>query len=440
MKLSGWAKYPEIDSKVSTPYKTEDIIKLVKKGNVIARGNGRSYGDSAISLENTIHMKNFNKIISFDSKTGQLIAESGVLLKDILKISIPKGWFPFVTPGSKFVTIGGMIAADVHGKNHHKEGSFSNYVDWIEIIDNQGTKRRCSSTENPDLFTWTNGGMGLTGIILCAAIRLRPITTGWIKQKTLIAKNIDEAIDIFENSLDSTYSVGWIDCLQKGKNIGRSVIMLGEHANKNDMPEKKLGSIFEIPIKKKRTMLVNFPNWFLNKWSNKLFNNLYYWYNKRQPRDKLIDWDSFFYPLDSILGWNKIYGRKGFAQFQCVIPQNESRKGLRALLEKIESENLGSFLAVIKRFGEQESKFSFPMKGYTLALDFPINDKALKLMNDLDIITLKYNGRFYLAKDSRMSKETFYKSDKRSEIFRLFRKKQNTDNIFNSAQSTRLGL
>jgi len=440
MKLSGWGKYPKIDSKISSPSNVEELIKLVKKGNAIARGNGRAYGDSAISLENTIHMKNFNKIISFESSSGKLIVESGVLLKDILENYIPKGWFPFVTPGSKFVTVGGMIAANVHGKNHHKEGSFSDYVDWIELLDKSGNIIRSSRDENSEIFDWTNGGMGLTGIIIRASIRLRPIESAWIKQKTLVANNLDEAFDIFENSLDSTYSVGWIDCLQREKNIGRSIIMLGEHASIKDLPEKKSIFPFKIPIKKRRRIKINFPSWILNRWSNKIFNSFYFWYNKNQEKNKIIDWDSFFYPLDSILEWNKIYGRKGFAQFQCVIPYENSKKALREILEKIENSKIGSFLAVIKRFGEQKSKFSFPMKGYTLALDFPVNNKTLELMNDLDKITIKYYGRLYLAKDSRMSKETLYKTDKRSESFQLFRKKQVSSNIFTSAQSKRLGL
>ena len=440
MKLSGWGKYPKIDSKISSPNDVEELIKLVKKGNAIARGNGRAYGDSAISLENTIHMKKFNKIISFESSSGKLIVESGVLLKDILENYIPKGWFPFVTPGSKFVTVGGMIAANVHGKNHHKEGSFSDYVDWIELLDKSGNIIRCSKDENSEIFDWTNGGMGLTGIILRAAIRLRPIETSWIKQKTLIANNLDEVIEIFENSLESTYSVAWIDCFKKGNDIGRSVVLLGEHAKINEISEKKTSKPYEIPIKKNKKIIFNLPSWILNKWSNKLFNNLYFLYNKIKNRENLVDWDSFFYPLDSILDWNKIYGKKGFAQFQCVIPFDQSRTGLKELLTKINDSGLGSFLAVIKRFGEQDGKISFPMKGYTLALDFKINEKTLNLMDELDNITIKYNGRFYLAKDSRMSKKIFKKSDKRSENYLDYRKKLGADENFSSAQSTRLGL
>ena len=440
MKISGWAKYPIIDSKISIPKEKEDLINLIKKGSSIARGNGRSYGDSSININNTIKMKNFNKIISFNEKNGQLIVESGVTLKNILEKYIPLGWFPFVTPGSKYVTIGGMIAADVHGKNHHKEGGLSNYVDWIDLIDHKGNLQRCSRNEKPDLFSYTNGGMGLTGIILRAAIRLRPIETGWIKQKTLIANNLDEVMEIFENSLESTYSVAWIDCFKKQNDIGRSVVLLGEHAKINEISEKKKFKPYDIPIKKNKKIFFNLPSWILNKWSNKIFNNLYFHYNKIKNRENLVDWDSFFYPLDSILDWNKIYGKKGFAQFQCVIPYDQSRAGLKELLTKIDDSGLGSFLAVIKRFGDQDGKISFPMKGYTLALDFKINEKTLNLMDELDNITIKYNGRFYLAKDSRMSKKIFKKSDKRSESYLDYRKKLGAEENFSSAQSTRLGL
>lgn len=440
MRLSGWGRYPVLNTNVATPRDIEEIRQLLKNDSGIARGNGRAYGDSAVSNVNTIHMKHFNKMISFDPKNGILVAEAGVLLSDVIQAFLSRGWFPYVTPGTKFVTLGGMVAADVHGKNHHKEGTFGNYVKWIEVLTSDGEVKRCSRKENPELFEWTLGGMGLTGIILSVAFRLRPVSSAWIEQRTLAADNITHAINLFEELHDATYSVAWIDCLQTGVALGRSLIITGEHAEDHLIPSKYLDKRWQIPSKRKIEVPDVFPNWFLNRYSVKLLNSLYYWRAKRRSEPQIIDYDSFFYPLDTILGWNKGYGQKGFAQFQCVFSLKQAEQALTALLEAVSAKGEGSFLAVLKRFGPQKSKFSFPMEGYTLALDFPINDNSLALMRELDDITLQYNGRMYLAKDSRMSRDVFEKSETRADEFRKYRKGAFAAETFNSAQSDRLGL
>ena len=440
MKLAGWGRYPVLDAKMSRPRDVSEVIEAATSGKAIARGNGRSYGDSAISPSNTIQMMHFNRMLSFDDASGQLVAEAGVLLADVIDAFLPRGWFPYVTPGTKFVTLGGMVAADVHGKNHHKDGSFGNFVDWVEIVDAKGKVRRCSPTRNAALFSWTVGGMGLTGVILRVAIRLRPVTSAWIKQRTLIAENMDQAIDLFESSQDATYSVAWIDCLQDGPNFGRSLVMLGEHADASEVTGKYRTQPLETPQKRKKTVPLNFPGWALNRFSVRAFNGLYYWNGTRQPQNQLVDWDSYFYPLDAILGWNKIYGRRGFAQFQCVIPLAQAKEGLTDLLSAISQAGAGSFLTVLKRFGAQDSKFSFPMEGYTLAIDFPVNAGTLALMQELDHITLAHGGRFYLAKDSRMSREVFERSDERVKEYRKYLKIDAETPRFRSAQSDRLGL
>ena len=410
------------------------------KGNAIARGNGRAYGDSAVSAQNTIHTKHFNRMLAFDQEQGQLVAEAGVLLADVIDTFLPRGWFPHVTPGTKFVTLGGMIAADVHGKNHHKDASFGSCVDWIDVLTAKGTIERCSPTENTELFEWTLGGMGLTGVVLRAAIRLRPVRSAWIEQRTLVADNIKHTIALFESSLDATYSVAWIDCLQKGDALGRSLVMLGEHADAAALPPEHQKNPLQIAPKRKLSIPLDFPGFTLNSLSVRAFNALYYWNGKRKPEHQLVDWDSYFYPLDAILGWNKIYGRRGFAQFQCVLPLEHAEQGLSELLETIADAGAGSFLAVLKRLGAQRSKFSFPMEGYTLALDFPLNTKTLALMDALDRITLKHNGRFYLAKDSRMSREVFSQSENRAEAFSRFRQDEGAAGAYRSEQSERLGL
>ena len=440
MTLSGWGRYPRIDAKLNVPRSEEDLRALVLRGHAIARGNGRAYGDSALSAQNTVHMRHFNRMLSFDAEQGQLVAEAGVLLADVIDAFLLHGWFPYVTPGTKFVTLGGMIAADVHGKNHHKDGSFGSYLDWIDVLVSDGSVQRCSRSENTELFEWTVGGMGLTGIVLRAAIRLRPVTSAWIEQRTLVAENISHAIELFEQSYDATYSVAWIDCLQQGKSMGRSLVMLGEHADGVAVPSQYRKTPLHISPKRKLSIPVEFPSWSLNSLSVRAFNALYYWNGQRKRGQQLVDWDSYFYPLDAILGWNKIYGRRGFAQFQCVLPLQSADEGLRALLSAIASAGAGSFLAVLKRFGTQNSRFSFPMEGYTLALDFPVNNKTLALMERLDSITVEHGGRFYLAKDSRMSRNVFQQSEPRAQDYLSFRQAQMATQAFASAQSQRLGL
>ena len=440
MKLKGWGGYPEQDASIKTPKEIKEILEIISQGNLIARGNGRSYGDSSINRKNTVSMKNFNKIIFFNDSNGELIAEAGVMLEDVIKTFLPNGWFPFVTPGSKFVTLGGMFASDVHGKNHHKEGNFSKYVNWIEIISEDGNVKKCSRTENSELFYWSIGGMGLTGIITKISITLRKVETSWIKQKIMVASNLDEAIDMFETNMKYTYSVAWIDCIAKKTGNGRSLIYLGEHAKLSDLDKKKIKSPLKIKKKLKIPIPFYLPNWLMSENLIGIFNDIFYFLGKNKKTTSLIDWDSFFYPLDSIDNWNKIYGKKGFMQFQCVLPINQSRQGLNAIIDCLSKYKTSSFLSVLKRFGKDESNFSFPMEGYTLALDFPVNNKTLKLADELDKITLRHEGRFYLAKDSRMSSETFKQSDQRIEKFIYFRKKKNLIKIFNSSQSNRLKI
>ena len=440
MKLAGWGQYPIVEAEVVAPHSVEELLERIQLGHAIARGNGRAYGDSAISSSNTIEMKNFNRMLAFDPITGQLVAQAGVLLADVIETFLPKGWFPSVTPGTKFVTIGGMVAADVHGKNHHKHDSFGNFVDWIDLITADGKVNRCSPEQDPELFNWTIGGMGLTGIVLTIAFRLTPISTSLIKQKTIPASNVVHAIEIFESMLDVTYSVAWIDCLSRGKNLGRSLVMVGEHAEIADLSEGLKSNPLQSPKKNKITVPFYFPSFALNGLTVRLFNFLYYWIGKRRAKSSLMNWDTYFYPLDSILGWNKIYGRSGFAQFQCVIPLLHASIGIKELLQAISDANAGSFLAVLKRFGEQDSRFSFPMAGYTLALDFPITQKNLTLMSELDMITIKYGGRFYLAKDCRMTASTFKQSEPRLAQFKNFQLQRETNQGLYSEQAKRLDL
>jgi FAD/FMN-containing dehydrogenase len=440
MKLSGWGRFPIADCAISFPSDEVAVRRLVAGGNGIARGNGRAYGDSALNRDLTIGMSRFNRMIAFDAEAGVLTVEAGVILGDIIEAFLPRGWFPSVTPGTKFVSVGGMIAADVHGKNHHKHGSFGAFVEWIDLMVADGRVVRCSRTDNPDLFAATVGGMGLTGVILRAAIRLTPVESAWIRQLTIPASSLDEAMAVFERSADWTYSVAWIDCLARGRDLGRSLIMLGEHASQADLDARRRLAPYDVAAKRKRRIPIDIPNFVLNRLSVSAFNAAYYATGRSRAGRSLVDWDSYFYPLDSVLEWNRIYGRRGFAQYQCVLPLASSRDGMAELLKAISASGQGSFLAVLKRMGPQNSLFSFPMEGYTLALDFPVSAANLALMDRLDAITIAHGGRFYLAKDSRMSADVLEKADARVAAFRAAREADGAIDRFTSLQSQRLRL
>lgn len=440
VELSGWGRYPRRPSSIATPRDASELPALLGQGGVVARGNGRAYGDSAIGAAATLDMRRMNRLIAFDEETGQLVAEAGTLIADIIATFLTRGWFPFVTPGTKFVSLGGAIAADVHGKNHHIDGSFGAFVDWVEVMGAKGEVMRASREENPDLFAWTVGGMGLTGVILRAAIRLRRVESAWITQESVLAPSLRDAMDSFEAADDAPYSVAWIDCLASGASLGRSLVMTGEHVRAADLPRQHQGHPFRTPAKRRVTMPCDAPAFALNRFSVRAFNALYWKRASRGPRKALVDWDSYFYPLDAILGWNRIYGRRGFVQFQCALPLESSEAGLTALLAETAATGQGSFLAVLKRFGDQHSRFSFPMAGYTLALDFPATAKTLTLLDRLDAITVDHGGRFYLAKDARLSAAVLHRADPRATTFQDMRRASGLDRSFASAQSERLLL
>ena len=440
MKVSGWGKFPSINTKVVTPNTEEALVRELESSKVIARGNGRAYGDSALNDKKIIIMNRFNHLISFDEKSGVLVAESGVLLADIIKTFLPRGWFPKVSPGTKFVTIGGMIASDIHGKNHHCDGCMHNTVEWFDLLVADGKVLRCSNGTNSRLFKWTFGAMGLTGIVLRAAIILQKVETGWIKERTITTKNLKQTMDLFELADGSKYSVAWVDCLAKGNHLGRAVVSMGEHARLTDLTYKEKRYCFGRRSTNSIALNFDLPNFLINRLSLTIFNKLYYWWCSKTKGSRLVNWNSFFYPLDAILGWNRIYGRRGFIQFQCVIPNNNAALGLETLLKEIRTNGSGSFLTVLKRFGTDSGVFSFPLAGFTLAVDLPVTKANLNLVKKLDLITLKYGGRFYLAKDARMHKDTFRASDTRVEKFLSVRDEDEANKKFVSLQSERLSI
>lgn len=440
MMLSGWGRFPRQACAVARPRDEDELRALVARGGAIARGNGRSYGDSAMSQANTVDMTAFDRMIAFDPQSGQLVVEAGVLLADVITSFLPRGWFPAVVPGTKHVTIGGMVAADVHGKNHHGEGSFGNFVDWLDVMGADGIVRRASRDAKPELFAWTIGSMGLGGVVLRVAFRLRPVETALVRQTTIPCPDLNAAIDSIEAHQCATYSVAWIDCLASGAALGRSLVMLGEHAARAELPVGDRHHALNVAARRQLPFPVDPPASLVNGLSVRAFNALYFRVHSRKAPTRLVDWDGFFFPLDAVRDWNRLYGRKGFAQFQCALPLAAARTGLRQLLEVISAAGSGSFLAVLKRFAPQESRFSFPMEGFTLALDFPATARSLALMSRLDDIVLAHGGRFYLAKDSRMTAATLAASDDRVVAFRRMRQESGNAAAFASAQSERLEL
>ena len=401
-KITNWGNFPVVEKEI----KSEDSLQKIKDfvlshKEVIARGNGRCYGDASLG-ENIFSTKRLNKFIGFDKIEGVLECEAGVLLSDILEISVAQGYFLNVTPGTKFVSVGGAIASDVHGKNHHSEGCFSEYVLEFKLMKENAEVITCSREENTEDFWATVGGMGLTGIILSAKIKLKNIETAYIRQESIKADNLDEIFQLFEESEGWLYNVAWIDCLQKGENIGRSILMRGYHALREELPPKLHKNPLKNPRKIMPTIPFYFPSWVLNSFTIKIFNWLYYNKQTKKSVEGFVHYEPFFYPLDVINEWNKIYGKKGFIQYQMVIPKEKGKEGMRKILETIADSGNGSFLAVLKLFGKNNPKAynSFPMEGYTLALDFKVNDKLKYLVEELDKIVEEFGGRIYLTKDS----------------------------------------
>jgi len=431
--LSGWGRYPRVECRTAWAGFAEDTRRIVtREPSLIARGRGRAYGDAALNPDMTLLTERRDRVLAFDPITGRVTCEAGMTLGDLVATFLPRGWFPPVTPGTKFVTVGGAIAVDAHGKNHHVTGTFGRHVEALDLMLSDGRIVTCSSAENAALFDATRGGMGLTGIILSATFRLVPVETPWIRQETLRLANLEETMAAFEASAGWTHSVAWIDCLSGGDALGRSLLYRGEHARRDELPAA-LGS-----PRSRRPLTVPpvFPGWALNRLSVSAFNAAYY--RLGRPGVAFVDCDTFFYPLDSLDRWNRIYGPAGFTQYQCVLPKSAGAEGTRRLLTMIARAGSGSFLAVLKLFGDfPGGPLSFPMEGYTLALDFPMRSGTLSLLRELDAVVADHGGRIYLAKDVRATPEVIERGYPRLDRFHEIRRDATR---FQSLLSRRLKL
>lgn len=406
--IANWGLYPVKNIEFISYASPADFIQESKisglPDNLIAVGNNRCYGDANMSSI-AIETKNWTTIINYNSVDGIIQCESGCTLDQILKTIIPTGYFLPVSPGTKFITVGGALASDIHGKNHHIDGVFSDHVLSFGIVTHDGNYHIVNKENS--LFERTAGGMGLTGIITEITFKLKKISNSEINQTAIRARNLEHIFQLFEDNKNTTYSVAWIDCLAKGNSIGKSVLLLGEH---NTKPGKKLiihkNPWLNVPL--------FFPKWFLNSYFIKLFNLLYY-HKPSSSGHSTLHYDSYFYPLDKINHWNRIYGKNGFVQWQCVIPKEKSFDGIKEILTILSENKIGSFLAVLKLFGKSHENriLHFPMEGYTLALDIKINNSIWPILDQLDTIVSNSGGKIYLTKDARMNKVNFsqqYKS------------------------------
>jgi FAD/FMN-containing dehydrogenase len=441
IELSGFGKYPKAKCRVARPFSIEEIKEYFAETSIIPRGLGRSYGDASLNEKGVVTESILmNKFLSFDEINGIVKCEAGASYNDLLDVFILRGWFPPVTPGTKFVTMGGAIASDVHGKNHHKEGSISNFVRSFKILTASGEILECSREKNSDLFWATIGGMGLTGFITEAEIQLKKIDTQYINNRTLKLHNIDELFEKFEEfNEDYVYSVAWIDTVASGSKYGRNVLYLGNHSTYDELPEKFKIKSKEKFIEKKIAIPFEIPFTTLNKLSVTMFNNAIYM--KEKNAQDYWHYDKYFYPLDFILNWNHIYSKKGLIQYQLNVPESNGKKAINKILEKVVAYGGGSFLAVLKKMRDQDGILSFPFKGYTLAMDFPVRRGVIEMCKELDEIVLDYGGRTYLTKDSILDEVTFKKMYSGLwEKWVTIKNKYDPKNKFASNLARRIGL
>ncbi len=414
MKLESWGRFPRVSHLgVYTPVRPSEAENAIKTATatILPRGLGRSYGDSCLNENGyLLATKWLDKFLAFDARTGVLRCEAGTTLDEILRVLVPRGWFLPVTPGTKFVTLGGAIANDIHGKNHHRAGCFGNHVLRFELLRSDGARMVCSREANADWFHATIGGLGLTGMILWAEVQMKLIPGPYIAMESIRFKNLEEFFAISKASeRDYEYTVSWLDCSSTGAAMGRGIFMRGNHSEE---PERDVAKALH-PSASWKTVPVEAPAFLLSPLTIKAFNFLFYHKQLRRSCKTRVHYDPFFYPLDGINNWNLLYGKRGFLQWQCVVPATPDNAVIKALLQRIAASKRGSFLVVLKEFGAMppEGMLSFPRPGITLALDFAnAGEPLMALLDELDDVVISAGGRIYPAKDARMSAKTFHAS------------------------------
>ncbi len=415
---------------------SENLVALTE-GAVLSRGMGRSYGDSSLSArvsDKVVATRLANRVLSFDQDTGVVRVEAGLCLSDLNRIFMPRGYFVAVTPGTKFVTLGGMVASDVHGKNHHREGCFGAHVRALRVRLADNDIVTCSPAEHPDLFDATLGGMGLLGHILEVEFSLRRIPSPWIWTESQRVGDIDEFLDALGRAAPEwPMTMGWIDCLTRGRSMGRGILMAGRWASPE---EAKAGQPKEPrPI----TLPFELPNLALNPRTASLFNSAYYWRHLRRHARAIVAPDPFFYPLDAILHWNRAYGPRGFTQYQCVLPRRAGPEAVRAFMALLTRLGGASPLCVIKDCGDEgRGVLSFPMPGTSIAVDMAVSPDTQRVVDRLNEFVIEAGGRIYLTKDRFTRAEHFRAMEPRLERFLSARDAWDPHRRLRSAQSVRL--
>ncbi len=431
-RVAGWGNIARPGHEVFA----EDLV-LASRDAVLFRGLGRSYGDASLPPPGSpvvIATPRADRLLAFDPRTGILRAEAGVSLAELNRLFLPRGWFVPVTPGTQYVTLGGMVAADVHGKNHHVDGCFGRHVTRLRMRTGDGRVLDCSPETEPDLFRATIGGMGLTGHVIEVEVRMRSVPSPWIVRETVRVPNIDGFVDALQNAATRwPYTVGWIDCLTRGEELGRGVLITGRFAEPAEAPTSR-----HVP-RKVRDLPFNLPSFVLSHSSVRLFNAFLFRSHTTSWRRDVVTADRFFYPLDSIGRWNRMYGARGFTQYQCVLPAANARAAARRFLDRLTASGAASFLCVIKDCGPQgDGILSFPMRGTSIAVDIPMRDGTQALVDALNELVIAEGGRIYLAKDLLTRPEHFRAMEPRLAEFDAVRRRYDPRRTIRSALSIRL--
>lgn len=437
MRLTSWGHHRHADMIAFRPERLSTLQQAVRSADaesgIIAYGEGRNYGDLAMrDGGRALLTRRLDRIIEFDAEAGAVTLEAGVTFAELYNFATKRGFLPPVTPGTAFVTLGGGVASDVHGKNHDLHGTLGAHVDWLDIVVANGDCVRASPTERPELFAATVGGCGLTGVIAAIRLRLRRQQANAVETREFRVRDLDHFFELMaEHREKATYTVGWVDALQRGRNLGRGIFQTGEPLVADNMKPRR--SQLAVPF--------TFPAGTLNRFSVGLFNEIYFRRVPSSGRQRVVDYDAFHHPLDAVGHWNRLYGRSGFYQFQCVIPDTNARDGIRKLLELVSTAQAASFLAVLKTFGaEGFGHLSFPRPGVTLSLDLPARPETRDLMSRLESTTREAGGRIYLAKDGTMSAESFAEMYPRLERFNAVLAEHDPEGRFESDMSRRLKI
>ncbi len=431
--ITGWGNYihKKFKTNIYYPKNIVDLKKILGKKSyksMAIRGNGRSYGDSSIGKK-IISIRDFNKKIKIDNKNKILYCSANCTMGEINEVLIKRNFFFRVTPGTKFVTIGGAIASDIHGKNHHLEGSMSETIKEIELLLSNKTVIKCSKTKNKEIFKATLGGMGLTGVILNAKIKLKKITSEYIYERKVVSKNLKETIEHFEKYRNWEYIVSWVDMSAENLSLGRGITYLGKHTNNKIIINKK-----------DRTFNIFFPSFFLNNFFLKIYNKLFFHLSKINKQRK-IHLNQYFYPLDKIKNWNKLYGKNGFIQIQVLLKKKNILKNLTRLIEFFQINNKYSFITSLKKLGKKNNNYlSFPEYGYTIAMDIKYSSNIEEFHKKLENELKKINAKLYLTKDSLMRSNYFKSTYPELHKFKKIKIKIDKRKFFQSSQSKRLSI